>query len=67
MCLLTETGSCRGCNILEIARKRVHREGTVRDENLAQNLAKPIQQEYCPTGTKMQTSALVPDVPRSIW
>lgn len=53
-CLLLKTGSCAGCDILQIAQNRFrwHHESP-------RVAAKAVEKEYCPPTAKMQIGNLV--------
>ena len=56
LCLQQRTGSCRGCNILELARNLVVKRTPGKEA------AQQVQQQYCPEGSSMQTESLQPRV-----
>lgn len=55
-CLQQLTGSCLGCNVLEIAREKIGQEKT------PAQAAQSVQSEYCPPGEQMQVRYLNPTI-----
>lgn len=66
LCLQDHTGDCGGCNVLEVAREKVHRQGVRRNVTEIKEIAKKVQACLCPKNRTMQTKKLRP-TKQSIW
>ena len=65
-CLQVKTGHCGGCQILNLAKDRVHRHGVQTDLDQIKSGAQKVELRYCPEPGRMQINLLKP-LKRSIW
>lgn len=66
LCLQDLTGSCAGCNIIEIARNKIEKHGQRDNKEMSRLIAMDASKRWCPEGTALQREHLKP-AKKSIW